>query len=189
MPTSRTAGSRPSGSSTPWSGRRRSSTSRARFDSLTGLLNRKEILQEIARVTSHLPRTGQQTAVLFCDIDRFKDINDTRGHAAGDEVLRVIAERTSQSVRKDDVVARIGGDELLVLLTGVHSLDEATAIAEKIRDRAEEPVRVDGRDLVASLSIGVTMSHAGESTDDLVARADTAMYEAKERGRNRVVAM
>ena len=84
-------------------------------------------------MTSHLPRTGQQTAVLFCDIDRFKDINDTRGHAAGDEVLRVIAERTSQSVRKDDVVARIGGDELLVLLTGVHSLEEATAIAEKIR--------------------------------------------------------
>jgi diguanylate cyclase (GGDEF)-like protein/PAS domain S-box-containing protein len=162
---------------------------RARYDSLTGLLNRKEILQEIARVTSHLPRTGQQTAVLFCDIDRFKDINDTRGHAAGDEVLRVMAERASQSVRKDDVVARIGGDELLVLLTGVHSLDEATAIAEKIRARAEEPVRVDGLDLVASLSIGVTMSREGESTDDLVARADTAMYEAKERGRNRVVSM
>ena len=97
-------------------------------------------------------------------------------------MLRVIAERTSQSVRKDDVVARIGGDELLVLLTGVHSLDEATAIAEKIRARAEEPVRVDGLDLVASLSIGVTMSQEGESTDDLVARADTAMYEAKEQG-------
>lgn len=162
---------------------------RARFDSLTGLLNRKEILQEIARVTSHHPRTGQHTAVLFCDIDRFKDINDTRGHAAGDEVLRVIAERTSQSVRKDDVVARIGGDELLVLLTGVHSLDEATAIAEKIRARAEEPVPVDGLDLVTTLSIGVTMSREGESTDDLVARADTAMYEAKERGRNRVISM
>ena len=154
-----------------------------------GLMNRKEILSEIAAVTSHGPRTGQQTAVLFCDIDRFKDINDTHGHAAGDEVLRVTAGRISQSVRKHDIVARIGGDEVLVLLTGVHSLEEAE------RDRGEDPCPVRGTDhvgalrLTSSLSIGVTLARHDESTDDLVARADTAMYEAKELGRNRVIAM
>lgn len=162
---------------------------RARFDALTGLMNRTEILSEIEAVTSHGPRTGQHTAVLFCDIDRFKDINDTHGHAAGDEVLRVIAERITRSVRKDDLVARIGGDELLVLLTGVHSLEEAAAIAEKIRARGEEPVMVGTLPLSTSLSIGVTLSRHDESTDDLVARADTAMYEAKELGRNRVISM
>ena len=162
---------------------------RARFDSLTGLMNRKEILQEIASVTSHGPRTGQHTAVLFCDIDMFKAINDTHGHAAGDEVLRALAERIAQSVRKDDIVARIGGDELLVLLTGVHGLEEATVIAEKIRARAEDPVTVGALTLATSLSIGVTLSRSDESTDDLVARADTAMYRAKEQGRNRVLSL
>jgi diguanylate cyclase (GGDEF)-like protein len=152
-------------------------------------MNRKEILHEIASVTSHSPRTGQFTAVLFCDLDRFKVINDTHGHAAGDEVLREVAGRIAQSVRKDDIVARIGGDELLVLLTGVHGLEEATTIAEKIRARAEEPVTVGLLRLTTSLSIGVTLSRRDESTDDLVARADMAMYRAKDQGRNRVIAL
>jgi diguanylate cyclase (GGDEF)-like protein len=152
-------------------------------------MNRKEVLHEIAVVTAHEPRTGAQTAVLFCDIDLFKDINDTHGHAAGDEVLRAVAERITQTVRKDDIVARIGGDELLVLLTGVHSLEEANVIAEKIRARSEEPITAGALRLTTSLSIGVTLARHDESTDDLVARADTAMYEAKELGRNRVISM
>jgi diguanylate cyclase (GGDEF)-like protein/PAS domain S-box-containing protein len=160
---------------------------RARFDSLTGLMNRKEVLHEIAVVTAHEPRTGSQTAVLFCDIDLFKDINDTHGHAAGDEVLRVLAERIRGALRQDDIAARIGGDELLVLLRGVHSLDEAKRIAEKIRLVTQAPIPFGDVVLSTTLSVGVTVAHAGESTDDLVERADRAMYEAKRQGRNRVV--
>jgi diguanylate cyclase (GGDEF)-like protein/PAS domain S-box-containing protein len=162
---------------------------RARFDALTGLLNRKEILNEIADVAQRTQRTGIDTAVLFCDIDLFKDINDALGHAAGDEVLRVLAERIVTSIRRDDFAARIGGDEMLVLLTGVHSLSEATALAEKIRRAAAEPIDLLTGVVSTTLSIGVTLSRPGERTDDLIARADAAMYEAKATGRNQVVAL
>jgi diguanylate cyclase (GGDEF)-like protein/PAS domain S-box-containing protein len=162
---------------------------RARFDALTGLLNRKEILHEIAEVAQRTHRTGIDTAVLFCDIDLFKDINDRLGHAAGDEVLRVLAERLTSSIRRDDHAARIGGDEMLVLLAGVHNLAEATEIAEKIRRIAANPIDLLTGVVSTTLSIGVTLSRPGERTDDLIARADAAMYEAKATGRNQVVAI
>lgn len=161
----------------------------ARFDSLTGLVNRREILEELASTFTRVPRTGRRTAVLFCDVDRFKAVNDVHGHAAGDEVLRTLAERITQCVRRDDIVARIGGDELLILLTGVHGPQEADAIAEKVRARADEPITMGSLVLTATLSIGVTLSLPGESTDDVVARADAAMYQAKGRGGNRVVSL
>ena len=118
---------------------------RARFDSLTGLLNRPEILQTITQVATRTPRSGTQTAVLFCDIDRFKDINDEHGHAAGDEVLRTVGQRVAAAIRADDSAARIGGDELLILLPGVHSLDEAIEVAEKIRSAAAPADRAGPR--------------------------------------------
>jgi diguanylate cyclase (GGDEF)-like protein len=125
--------------------------------------------------------------VLFCDIDRFKDINDERGHAAGDEVLRVVGERISSAIRRDDVAARIGGDELLVILSGVHDLDEAMSVAETIRRAVAEPILLaDGR-VTTSMSIGATIAGVDEIADDLIARADEAMYEAKRSGRDRVV--
>lgn len=162
---------------------------RARFDNLTGLVNRTEALTRMERMASHLPRTGSMTALLFCDIDRFKDVNDTFGHAAGDEVLRAIGERLHAAIRADDLAARIGGDELLVLLSGVHSLDEAQGIAEKLRLSAQVPIRFGAEDLRVSLSIGVTLAQEGESADALIARADQAMYRAKTEGRNRVVVL
>ena len=161
---------------------------RARTDELTQLLNRKEVLSRIQTLNGQSRRTGHELAVLFCDIDRFKEINDSHGHAAGDEVLRAMAERLRQTLRtSDDLAARIGGDELLVVLHGVQDLSNAVEIAEKLRAAAAEPVAIAGGHVHATLSIGATLAHKGESTDALVARADTAMYRAKQGGRNHVV--
>ena len=161
---------------------------RARTDDLTQLLNRKEVLNRIQTLSGQSRRTGHELAVLFCDIDRFKDINDTHGHAAGDEVLRAMAGRLRQALRtSDDLAARMGGDELLVVLHGVQDLSNAAEIAEKLRAAAAEPIPIPGGHVHATLSIGVTLAHKNESTDALVARADTAMYRAKQGGRNRVV--
>jgi diguanylate cyclase (GGDEF)-like protein/PAS domain S-box-containing protein len=163
---------------------------RARFDELTGLLNRSEMLRRICEVTTHAPRLGSRTAVLFCDVDRFKDINDEHGHAAGDEVLRAIGARICEVVREVDYAARIGGDEILVLLPGVNSLEDATAVARKVRERTSLPVTVAGGvSVIPQLSIGVTLMRAGETADQLVERADDAMYLAKKAGRNRIVAI
>ena len=160
----------------------------ARFDSLTGLMNRGEILQHLGGVARAARRPGEQTAVLFCDIDEFKLVNDAYGHAAGDEVLRRLAERISDTVRHEDAAARIGGDEFLVVLNGTHGLNEALCVAEKIRQSAAAAMEFDDEHLVATMSIGVTLLHPGESIGELLAHADEAMYEAKRTGRNRVVA-
>ena len=157
---------------------------RARIDTVTGLLNRHEAFE---RLTVRERRSGTHTAVLFCDVDRFKDINDMRGHAAGDEVLRVVGERISSAIRRDDVAARIGGDELLVILSGVHDLDEALAVGESIRLAVAEPIMLADGSVTTSLSIGATIADADEDPDVLVARADEAMYDAKRSGRDRVV--
>ncbi len=161
----------------------------ARFDALTGLMNRREIVRKLQGITSGIRHPGRATALLFCDIDRFKNVNDVHGHAAGDEVLRMLAERISASVRSDDAAARIGGDEFLVVLTGTHGLEEAVAVAEKIREAASEAVIVDHAQVSATLSIGVTLVHPGESIGDIIAHADSAMYTAKRAGRNQVVAI
>ena len=160
---------------------------RARYDELTGLLNRSEAFRRIALATTHTPRQGAHTAVLFCDVDHFKNINDTLGHAAGDVVLSTLATRISESVRDGDTVGRMGGDEIVVLLPGVHSADEAARIAEKIRCRAAEPILHDGQTIRATLSIGATVSVPGESATAVTARADEAMYRAKQARRNTVV--
>ena len=161
---------------------------RARTDELTELLNRKEVLSRIESLGVQSRRTGEDLAVLFCDLDRFKEINDIHGHAAGDEVLRTTAARLREVLRtSDDLGARIGGDELLVVLRGVHGIDDAMAIAEKLRDAATQPINTPSGPVSTTVSIGVTLAHPDESTDALVARADSAMYRAKQSGRNRVV--
>ncbi len=160
----------------------------ARTDELTQLLNRKEVLSRIETLGAQSRRTGHELAVLFCDLDRFKLINDTHGHAVGDEVLRTTARRIRETLRtSDDLAARVGGDELLVVLHGVQNMDNAVAIAEKLRTAAMEPIPTTAGPVVATLSIGVTLAHPDESTDTLVARADAAMYRAKQGGRNRVI--
>ncbi|MCB0947943.1 MAG: diguanylate cyclase [Mycobacterium sp.] len=158
----------------------------ARIDALTGLVNRAET---IGRLESALrnPRTpGAELGVLFCDIDRFKAINDTWGHGVGDVVLSTVADRICQSVRHGDTVGRTGGDEMLVLLPGLHSLDEAAQIAEKIRSCAAEPIHASDKTIHVALSIGATIALRGESVLAMTARADEAMYQAKRAGGNSV---
>jgi diguanylate cyclase (GGDEF)-like protein/PAS domain S-box-containing protein len=162
---------------------------RARYDQLTGLVSRGEVLARISATSTHSRRTGEQSAVLFCDIDKFKAVNDTYGHAAGDEVLRVMAQRLTACVRSNDVVARLGGDELLVLLTGLHGLEDAVSVAEKIRATAAYPIPFEDSFIQATLSIGVALAVPGEGVDPLIARADAAMLEAKGNGRDQVIAI
>ena len=102
-------------------------------------------------------------------------------------MLRTLAERISANIRQGDIAARIGGDELLIILTGLHNLGEATAVAEKIRDASSVSIGLETGRVTSTLSIGVTLVRPGENTDSVVARADSAMYEAKTSGRNRVV--
>ena len=161
---------------------------RARFDQLTDLLSRSEALDRIE--AAHERRTGQKMAVLFCDVDNFKTINDTLGHRAGDEVLREIAMRMKKCLRSnDDLAARLGGDELLVVLAGVRDLGDAMAVAEKLRRSIAEPMAIPGGSVRATVSVGVTLADPRESVDSMVARADAALYGAKQTGRNQVISI
>jgi diguanylate cyclase (GGDEF)-like protein/PAS domain S-box-containing protein len=162
---------------------------RARFDDLTGLLKRDEALERLDAAAGQHRRTGSELAVVFCDIDLFKCVNDTHGHAAGDELLRSMATRISGCIRSNDTVARMGGDEFLVILDGVHTLDEAAMLAEKMRTGSAEPVSTPVGLVSATLSLGVTLAESGEDADAVIARADQAMYIAKERGRNQVIVL
>lgn len=159
----------------------------ARIDQLTGLLNRAEGLLRLERILTHTRRTGTRVAVAFCDIDHFKSINDSLGHSVGDALLQSVAMRVGSCVRSSDLVVRVGGDEILVVLDGVHDLPEAAGVAEKIRLSVSAPVVVGDVEVATTMSIGVTLAEPDESMDTLVARADDAMYEAKSGGRHRVV--
>ena len=160
---------------------------RARTDQLTGLLNRKEVLDRFDLINNHGSRTGKEAAVLFCDLDRFKNINDTYGHLIGDQVLCTIADRIKSCLRENDLIARFGGDEFLVMLVGVQDLENASLIAEKLRLACLEPMQSTAGEIYASLSIGVTLARKGESSDAMISRADRAMYLAKKQGRDQVI--
>lgn len=159
----------------------------ARFDTLTGLVNRAEAMSRLTSALEQPQHAGTYVGVLFCDVDHFKDINDTWGHGVGDFVLATLAARIRGSVRRGDTVGRTGGDEILVLLPGVRSVDELGRIAEKIRCHAAAPIHVSGKTLSATLSIGATLALPGDSEDTITARADAAMYQAKLGQRNTVV--
>ena len=161
---------------------------RARWDSVTGLLNRAELLD---RLESRLARGGRRAtglALAYCDVDGFKSVNDQYGHATGDQVLAALAGRIRESVRGDDLVARIGGDEILVVLDGVDSLADAVTVAETVRNEVRLTVVTDEAPIAATISIGVVLARPDEPMDSLLARADQAMYQAKLDGRDRVVA-
>lgn len=161
---------------------------RATFDDLTGALKRDEAIRLLTSMASYWRDPGRESAVLFCDIDGFKQINDTYGHVSGDRVLRTVADRIRGAVRTSDVLARMGGDEFLVVLDGIHDMAEALRIAEQIRASASAPISAMQRTIRVTLSIGVILRKPGEDPDELISRADTAMYAAKRAGRDRVVA-
>jgi diguanylate cyclase (GGDEF)-like protein/PAS domain S-box-containing protein len=159
----------------------------ARTDVLTGLANRGQALSFLHDHLERPRRPGGDLGVLFYDVDHFKSVNDELGHGAGDLVLTTLSNRITSRTRQGDLVARLGGDEFIVLLVGIHGLDEAATIAEQIRVLATQPIEVDRGSVSSSLSIGVTVAVRGENADELIARADDAMYQAKDSGRNKVV--
>ncbi|MCP4434358.1 MAG: GGDEF domain-containing protein [Actinomycetia bacterium] len=150
---------------------------RARRDSLTGVLNRDEFYRLLG-VCVGSPQQVGRVGVLYCDVDRFKTINDRFGHAAGDEVLRAVAEALSQSVREGDEVARVGGDEFVALCRGLESPEQIDAVAGRVSARMEA-LSVGGEGV--GLSIGTTVFRAGQGVDALVGAADAEMYKAKRR--------
>ena len=157
----------------------------ATHDALTQLPNRVLFLDRLEREIAHAERDGHVFSVLVVDLDRFKVINDTLGHAAGDQLLIEIARRLMTSIRTVDTVARTGGDEFLLLLTAIHEAANAANIAAKIVAALDQPVSVGGTEVHVSGSVGISMYPSdGRDGDSLVAHADEAMYFAKQQGRN-----
>jgi diguanylate cyclase (GGDEF)-like protein/PAS domain S-box-containing protein len=157
----------------------------AYHDPLTGLPNRIFLKDRLDVALAHARRSGASLAVMFLDLDRFKDVNDRLGHVVGDWLLQRVAERLRDCVREDDTVARLGGDEFVLLLPQVRQVDGATRVAAKIMARMESPFPKEGHDLRVTASIGIALfPQDGDSTDALLKNADQAMYRAKKRGRN-----
>ena len=161
-------------------------TLQASHDALTGLANRTAFYDRLQAALAHPDRRDGTQAVLFVDLDDFKDVNDELGHAAGDEVLRTVAARLTDSVRPGDLVARLGGDEFALLLDGVHGAAVALDIAERAVAALSAPVEVSGNSVQVGASAGLAMRHDSSDSDDLMREADLAMYSAKRQGKNRV---
>ncbi|HEX7911834.1 MAG TPA: EAL domain-containing protein [Paraburkholderia sp.] len=159
------------------------------FDALTGLPNRAQVNKEMLRILTDASRHSSQFAILFIDLDRFKRVNDTQGHSAGDEVLSEVARRLRNYVRGDDVIGRLGGDEFLAVLQDC-DVHRAAHVAGRILQALYQPITVNARydtSITLSASIGVALyPHDGLDADTLLRNADMAMYKAKSTGRNQV---
>ena len=159
---------------------------RATHDPLTGLANRHLFLQELSRTLSNADRRGRPPAVIYIDLDRFKVINDSLGHAVGDRLVEVIADRIRSTIRQSDVAARLGGDEFSVIAREASSL-EAWALAGRLLDAIGQPVDLGDATVVVTASIGIVIGGPASTAEDMLRDADASMYRAKEAGRNRIV--
>jgi len=153
-------------------------------DPLTGLATRETFTKVLRRGIERVRRNPDlRFAVLFLDLDGFKEVNDELGHVRGDELLVRVARRLEDAVRPGDVLVRFGGDEFVIMLEHFEGMVDVIAVAERIRDRLSRPFRVDGRDLTISASVGIALSDTGyASVEDVIRDADTAMYRAKQEG-------
>lgn len=157
----------------------------ANFDALTDLPNRVLATDRLKQSIRNAARSGRHVAVVFIDIDNFKHINDTLGHAFGDRILVRVAECLTRCMRKGDTVARWGGDEFLVTITDLNTLAQAKTVAEKILEELSHPIEMDGREFTTSASIGITgFPDDAANVDELLSHADAAMYQAKTVGKN-----
>ena len=155
------------------------------YDTLTNLANRRLFHDRLTQAIEHAIRTNRAAALLYLDLDNFKRVNDTLGHEIGDSLLREVAGRLKQCVRKEDTVARPGGDEFTILLNEITTPSDAGMVAEKILNHLREPITISGHPLVVTTSIGITLLPGdGADPNVLTKNADLAMYKAKERGRN-----
>ena len=157
----------------------------AHHDQLTGLPNRLFLSAHLPVAMEEAKRTKLAFAVLFLDLDRFKHVNDTHGHETGDKLLQAVAQRVKDAVRADDIVVRMGGDEFVILLVGIKSTEQVNETASRITTALNSPIVIDGKPLVTTCSVGVSIyPRDGEDVGSLLRHSDTAMYQAKERGRN-----
>jgi diguanylate cyclase len=160
----------------------------AHFDSLTTLPNRVLFRDRLSQEITAAAQSSQRGALLYVDLDHFKQVNDTVGHLAGDQLLLIVAQRLRASVKDGDTVARLGGDEFTVILRNLPSAESAGEIAQRIIDGLQRPVNIGGRDHQMRASIGVALfPDDGNSIEELMRNADLAMYQAKDAGRSRVV--
>jgi len=159
----------------------------AYHDALTGLPNRRLFRDRLTVALAHARRMNTPLAVMFLDLDRFKDVNDSLGHSLGDELLKAVAIRLKTALRQEDSIARMGGDEFTVLLANLKTPDDAAKIAQKILDVVAQPVRIDGNELFITTSVGIALFPTdGDTAELLLKNADYAMYRAKDAGRNLV---
>ena len=157
----------------------------AHHDQLTGLPNRLYLAAHLPDALLEAREKGTTLAVLFLDLDRFKHVNDSRGHETGDKLLKTVAQRIRTTIRAQDVVVRMGGDEFVVIMKDVKNTEKVNEAAERINQALSAPMVVDGRTLVTTVSIGVALyPRDGIDMGELLRHSDTAMYQAKDRGRN-----
>jgi diguanylate cyclase (GGDEF)-like protein len=155
----------------------------ALHDPLTSLPNRVLLLDRLAQAAARAGREPAPLALLFLDLDRFKDVNDQFGHRAGDDLLKAVATRLMAVVRPGDTVARFGGDEFVVLCENMPGQDQAVDLAERITDILGRPVTLSGREMSITASVGIVLADAGlVPADELLRDADLAMYQAKQQG-------
>ena len=155
------------------------------YDSLTGLPNRSLFIDRMLQELAKAKRQRQMMAVIFIDLDRFKVINDTLGHATGDLLLQAVAQQLKESIREGDTVSRLGGDEFLLLFPDITQVKDVSVIAEKIVHKFSEAFMVNDKELYISASLGISIfPDNSDSTETLIKHADTAMYYAKQQGRN-----
>jgi len=156
----------------------------ATHDALTGLPNRVLILDQLSRSLARQQRAGgQRTAVFFIDLDGFKTVNDTLGHAAGDRLLREVAKRLNLVVRPQDTLGRLGGDEFVIVCEALTEEYPVVTIAERLCETVRAPFDLDGEQLLVTASVGIALAEGSDDAEGLIEQADAAMYRSKERGR------
>ena len=157
----------------------------AHHDQLTDLPNRLFLAAHLPYTIEEARRTGRSVAILFLDLDRFKHINDSRGHETGDELLKAVAQRLRTAMRSEDVVIRMGGDEFIVVMKDLRDIEQVNEATERITEVLSSPFDIKGRSLETTVSIGVSLfPRDGDDMGELLRHSDTAMYQAKDRGRN-----
>lgn len=157
----------------------------ATHDSLTELVNRRELVARVEAILDGNRRVGPNVGVLFIDLDGLKAINDEHGHVVGDQVIQQVAQRIKGSVRSIDIVSRFGGDEYVIVLPHIHTMPGAESVAAKIQQALVAPIELDHLSIPVTVSIGVALAEPGQNADTAFAHADAALYEAKRAGRNR----
>lgn len=156
----------------------------AYHDSLAGLPNRAQFTEELERELSHAQRMGNIVALMMLDLDYFKQINDTLGHAAGDQLLKIAAQRLKKRVRKEDHIARLGGDEFAIMLRDLDTIEDAVSLGQQLLDALSEPYDIKQTKFQSGASIGIAIWQPGQSINaNLLEQADMALYKAKEKGR------